>query len=181
MGEANSSRKHVGNRFEEFINAIFSYLDISTKKIILKIPYNTETGKRYYSCETEVVLSPFESVKSTSSQIHPKEIIVSLKTTTKDRMSKIFIDKILMEKFVEHPVSVIGISLNDIQRKNKNNISSTFVSNLFMVYTEFLTELGGYYYIDIPDKATTAPFNKHIFPFSKLIIKDIWHLIRTVS
>ena len=50
-----------------------------------------------------------------------------------------------------------------------------------MVYTEFLTPLEGYYYIDIPAKATSSPFTNHIFPFSKLIIKDIWNLIRITS
>ncbi len=181
LGESNSARKHVGNRFEEFIKALFSYLNISSKKIILKIPYKTESGTRYYRCETEIVLSPHDSVKSTSSNIHRDEIVVSLKTTTKDRMSKIFIDKILMERFVRNPVRVVGISINDVQRKNTDQIATTFVSNLFMVYTEFLTNLDGYYYIDIPVKATSSPFTNHIFPFSKLIIQDIWKLIRITS
>jgi len=179
LGEPNSARKHVGNRFEEFIKTLFLYLKISSKKIILKIPYETESGTRYYRCETEIVLSPYDLVKSTNSNIHPNETVVSLKTTTKDRMSKIFIDKILMERFVKNPVKVIGISINDVQRKDKNQISTTFVSNLFMVYTEFLTRLEGYYYIDIPVKATSSPFTNHIFPFSKLIIEDIWTFIRT--
>ena len=96
-------------------------------------------------------------------------------------MCKIFIDKLLMQEFVGHNVKVIGISLNDIQRKNDDNISSTFVSNLFMVYTEFLVQLEGYYYIDIPSNASKSPFNNYIFPFSNFITHDVWSLLNSTS
>ena len=35
----NSARKHVGNRFEEFMKAIFNEAGIANKRIVLKIPY----------------------------------------------------------------------------------------------------------------------------------------------
>jgi len=176
----NSARKHVGNRLEELVRILFSLLHIPLKKVTLKIPYETNTGIEYYRCETDVIISPFNSVKSTSQDIHPKEIIISLKTTTKDRMPKIFTDKILLEKFLQHPVRVLGISQNDVQRKDSNGdrkISFTFVSNLFMVYTKFLTKLEGYYYLDIPKKAKEYPFNQYISPFSQLVTKDLWELL----
>ncbi|MFZ2323427.1 MAG: hypothetical protein WAV89_07010 [Ignavibacteriaceae bacterium] len=182
MVQSNSARKHVGNRFEELIRTLFNDLGISLKKVVLKIPYETDEGEKFYRCETDVIISPFEKVKSDSKTIHPNEIILSLKTTTKDRMPKIFIDKVLMERFVGHPVKVVGISQNDIQRKeggSETKISYTFVSNLFMVYTKFLAQLEGYYYLDIPAKALEEPFNQHIFPFSKLILEDIWKMLRS--
>jgi hypothetical protein len=46
-----------------------------------------------------------------------------------------------------------------------------------MVYTRFLAQLEGYYYLDIPAKALERPFNQHIFPFSKLVLNDIWKLL----
>ena len=180
MVEPNSSRKHVGNRFEELIRAIFVELNISMKKIVLSIPYETEDGIKSYKCETDAIISPFKSVKSSPDDINPNEIVISLKTTTKDRMPKIFIDKILMEKFLGHPIRMVGISQNDIQRKEekgKIKISYTFVSNLFMVYTKFLAKLDGYYYLDIPKAALKKPFNKYIFPFSKFILEDVWKLL----
>lgn len=182
MVQSNSARKHVGNRFEELIRTLFNNLGISLKKVVLKIPYETDEGEKYYRCETDVIISPFENVKSNSKTIHPNEVVISLKTTTKDRMPKIFIDKVLMEKFVGHPVKVVGISQNDIQRKDskgETKISYTFVSNLFMVYTRFLAELEGYYYLDLPAKALDKPFNQHIAPFSKLILNDIWNMLRS--
>jgi hypothetical protein len=179
--ESNSARKHVGNRFEELIRTIFRSLDIKLKKIVLSIPYHTEQGESYYKCETDIVLSPFDKVKSTSLMIDPNEIVISLKTTTKDRMPKIFIDKLLMEKFLDRPVKMVGISQNDIQRKEgaKPTVNTTFVANLFMVYTQFLTDLNGYYYMDLPHRAKEEPFNRHIFRFSKLITKDVWDLLNS--
>lgn len=180
--EPNSARKHVGNRFEELIRSLLTEMNIPIKKVVLSIPYETDEGEKYYKCETDVIISPYESVRSDPKNIDPKEIVISLKTTTKDRMPKIFIDKILMERFLNHPVRMVGISQNDIQRKEDKGeikVSYTFVSNLFMVYTKFLAELEGYYYLDIPKRALESPFNKHIFPFSKFILKDIWDLLNT--
>ena len=178
--EQNSARKHVGNRFEELIRTLLTEINIPLKKIVLSIPYETESGIKYYKCETDVIISPYESVRSDTQNIDPNEIVLSLKTTTKDRMPKIFIDKILMEKFLEHPVRMIGISQNDVQRKQDKDgtkISYTFVSNLFMVYTKFLAKLEGYYYLDPPKKALELPFCNHIFPFSQFILKDIHTLL----
>ena len=180
--EPNSARKHVGNRFEELIRSLLTEMNVPIKKVVLSIPYETEEGEKYYKCETDVIISPYESVRSDPQDIDPHEIVISLKTTTKDRMPKIFIDKILMERFLSHPIRMVGISQNDIQRKEDSGeikVSYTFVSNLFMVYTKFLAELEGYYYLDIPKRALKAPFNKHIFPFSKFILKDIWNLLNS--
>ena len=178
----NSSRKHVGTRFEELIRTILVAAGIPAQKIVLSIPYDTDEGQKFYRCETDIIISPFDEIQSNTSTIHPQEIVISLKTTTKDRMPKIFIDKILMERFVGHPVKVLGISLNDVQRKDQGEdtkISYTFVSNLFMVYTIFLAELEGYYYLDPPPKALTSPFNQHVFRFSKFLLEDVWSLLRS--
>ncbi|WPD22971.1 MAG: hypothetical protein SD837_00110 [Candidatus Electrothrix scaldis] len=173
----NSSRKHVGNRFEELIRLVVTELGIQNDNVVFKIPYPSEQGEKMYSCETDIILSPHNSVQSETKFIDDKEIIVSLKTTSKDRMGKIFLDKLLMQKFAGHPVKVIGIFLNDVQRKQADKISYTFVSGLFMVYTKFLTELEGVYFVDPPPITKNSPYNQHIFPFSQFITEDIWKLL----
>jgi len=173
----NSARKHVGNRFEELIRNIFSQAGVTNDKVVFKIPYPSEEGDKYYSCETDIILSPHERVKSNTKTINEDEIVISLKTTSKDRMGKIFLDKLLMQKFPEHPVKVVGIFLNDVQRKNTDKISYTFVSGLFMVYTKFLIQLEGVYFIDPPPITKTAPYNEHISPFSQFIANDIWEVL----
>ena len=177
LSNPNSARKHVGNRFEELIRLIVTRASVSNKKVVFKIPYPTDEGEKMYSCETDMILSPLRKVQSDTKKIDSREIVVSLKTSSKDRMGKIFLDKLLMERFAGHPVKVIGIFLNDVQRKGAENISFTFVSGLFMVYTKFLCILEGVYFIDPPPKVKESPYNKHIFPFSKLIIEDIPELL----
>jgi hypothetical protein len=125
----------------------------------------------------DLIISPYEIVKSTTKDLDKNEIIVSVKTTSKDRMGKMFIDKILLEKFVNHPQKVIGIFLNDVQRKEDNNISFTLVSGLFMVYSKFLTQLEGIYYLDPPPNSNKKPYSNHMKPFSELITTDLKNLL----
>jgi len=175
----NSSRKHVGNRFEELIKVVFDEIGVTNKKVVLKIPYPSKEGQKTYKCENDLILSPFPEIKSTSTDLDPKEVVLSIKTTSKDRMGKIFIDKILLERFIGQPQKVIGIFLNDVQRKGTNNISYTLVSGLFMVYTEFLTELDGIYYLDPPPGSLVEPYTSHMKRFSELICNDIRTLLAT--
>jgi hypothetical protein len=199
--DPNSARKHVGNRFEELIKSVFTEIGVPNKKVVIKVPYDTEDGIKNYTCENDLILSPYPdlnsdsqrkqivlNVENTSSDeliltdsaeqaadkyISHKEIVVSVKTTSKDRMGKMFMDKILLEKFVGHNLKVIGIFLNDVQRKEHNNISYTLVSGLFMVYNKFITKLSGVYYLDPPPSAEKEPYNKYIKKFSLLITEDI--------
>lgn len=175
--DPNSARKHIGNRFEELIKIVFDEVQISNKKLVLSIPYPSEQGEKIYKCENDLIVSPYSEVLSNSFETNEKEIVISIKTTSKDRMGKIFIDKLLIEKFVNHPQKVIGIFNNDVQRKEGNNISFTLVSGLFMVYTKFLTELEGVYYLDPPPITKREPFKTHMKPFSELITKDIFELL----
>ena len=173
----NSARKHVGNRFEELMKVVFTEIGIVNKKQVLQIPYETDEGPKIYKCENDLILSPHDKVRSTNNSLDEKEIVVSTKTTSKDRMGKMFIDKILLERFVAHPQKVIGIFVNDVQRKEHNNISYTLVSGLFMVYTQFLTELQGIYYLDPPPNAFKKPYSNHIKCFSELITEDIHRIL----
>lgn len=177
LANPNSARKHVGNRFEELIKVIFTEIGIANKRTVLQIPYKTDEGEKTYKCENDLILSPFEKVKSTGKHLDEHEIVVSVKTTSKDRMGKMFIDKILLERFVNHEQKVIGIFLNDVQRKENDNISFTLVSGLFMVYSNFLTELEGIYYLDPPPNALKMPYSNYMKPFSELVTRDIWILL----
>ncbi|HAC22378.1 MAG TPA: hypothetical protein DCF91_09845 [Porphyromonadaceae bacterium] len=177
--DPNSSRKHVGNRFEELIRVIFDEIGIANKRVVLRIPYASEEGEKIYKCENDLILSSTEKVNSTSEYLDDKEIVVSVKTTSKDRMGKMFIDKILLERFVKHPQKVIGIFNNDVQRKENSDISFTLVSGLFMVYTQFLTQIEGVYYLDPPPTALKSPFNKYMKRFSELITNDVFVLFNS--
>lgn len=173
----NSARKHVGNRFEELLRTTINHLGVANKKITFMIPYESEEGEKLYRCETDLIISPYPKVKSTTNKLAENEVVLSFKTTSKDRMGKIFLDKMLMERFSGHQVKVAGIFLNDVQRKGADNISYTLVSGLFMVYTKFLTRLDGVYFLDPPPNTYLNPYKDHIFPFSEFVINDVWELL----
>lgn len=176
---SNSARKHIGNRLEELIKCVFDEIGITNKKVVLKIPYEQEGKTKTYKCENDLILSPYSKVKSSSTDINENELVVSVKTSSKDRMGKIFIDKLLLQEFVGHNVKVIGIFLNDVQRKKSDDISFTLVSGLFMVYTNFLTQLEGVYYFDAPPQAEKEPHKEHLHQFSTLITTHVWEVLST--
>jgi hypothetical protein len=173
----NSARKHAGNRFEELIRVTFNEIGITNAKMVIKIPYEITEGRKIYKCENDLILSPYNEIRSNSNSLDQNELVVSVKTTSKDRMGKIFIDKLLLEKFVGHKQGIIGIFLNDVQRQGHKKISYTLVSGLFMVYTRFLTELEGIYYLDPPPITLKSPFNSYIRRFSFLLTKDLRRLL----
>lgn len=182
LDNPNSARKHVGNRFEELLRLIITELGVSNKKIVFNIPYQTDNGEKLYKCETDVVISPHDEVLSDTQSVHPDEIVISSKTTSKDRMGKIFIDKLLLQKFTGNDdIKVVGIFQNDVQRATRKSgshtIAYTLVAGLFMVYTQFLTKMEAVYFVDPPPNAFRPPWSNHIFPFSKFVIEDIWKML----
>jgi hypothetical protein len=111
------------------------------------------------------------------------KIIGSIKTSSKDRIDKIFIDKYLYTKLTNTLTPHIAIFLNDVQRKNTRReneygINSTFLPGHFIGYTIKLNPLDGVYYCDIrPNMRTGAVLKDHIKTFDHLICEDIWKLI----
>jgi hypothetical protein len=120
-------------------------------------------------------------VASETRLIHPKEIVGSVKTTSKDRIDKIFLDKFLLTKLLGRPVPVVTIFLHDVQRSKKGNsifgINSTFKSNHFLGYTLALNRLDGVYYVDPrPEMMTNERLREQISDFSRFLTHDLWAL-----
>ena len=64
------------------------------------------------------------------------KVIGSIKTSSKDRIDKIFMDKFLYNQLTEKATPHIAIFLNDVQRKktrreNSYSVHSTFLSGHF--------------------------------------------------
>lgn len=78
--------------------------------------------------------------------------IVSVKTSSKNRLDKVFIDKFLYNRLTEKATPHFAIFLNDVQRKGqegKYGISAIFLPDHFNGYTVKLNPLDGVYYCDI--------------------------------
>lgn len=111
------------------------------------------------------------------------KVIGSIKTSSKDRIDKIFIDKFLYNKLTEKETPHIAIFLNDVQRKNNKReneygINVTFLPGHFKGYTLKLNPLDGVYYCDIrPNMKTEKILKDHIKTFDNLLIDDIWKFL----
>ncbi|WP_123537475.1 hypothetical protein [Halosimplex salinum] len=168
----NKARKHAGLRFESVIEGLVDEMGIANDNHFFKIPIG-ESGDEY-SCEVDMILGPHDNMRSTKTALDPEETLVSIKTTSKDRMTKIFTDKMLMSQFLEQDVDLLAFFLHDVQRKGEDGINSTFVSNNYYIYYEYLTPMEGTYFIDPPSKITEDGYENKLSTFKDLILEDIW-------
>lgn len=70
-----------------------------------------------------------------------------MKTTSKDRIDKVFLDKFLLTKLLGRDIPVIAVFLHDVQRARRGEsifgVNSTFKMNHFLGYTVALNKLWG--------------------------------------
>src|SRR3989339_335764 len=173
-GQSNTARKLNGDLFEHFIRLIIREIGIDCKSGVVQIPIIVKDEKLFnFSYQHDLIVEFDNEIK----------LIGSIKTSSKDRIDKIFIDKFLYNKLTEKSTPHIAIFLNDVQRKNtkKDNeygINSTFLPGHFKGYTVKLNPLDGVYYCDIrPNMKTESILKDHIKTFDNLLIDDIWKLI----
>ncbi len=173
-GQSNTARKLNGDLFEHFIRLIIRELGIDCKSGVIQVPVIAE-GEALFnmSYQHDLIIGNEDDVK----------VIGSIKTSSKDRIDKIFIDKFLYNKLTEKATPHIAIFLNDIQRKktsteNQYGVSATFLPGHFKGYTVKLNPLDGVYYCDIrPNMRTERILKDHIKTFDHLLIEDIWKFI----
>jgi hypothetical protein len=175
-GKSNTARKINGDLFERLICLLISELGIDCQSGVVRIPLLVDdiSAEASMSYQHDLIISVQEEVK----------IIGSVKTSSKDRIDKIFIDKFLYNKLAEKAIPHIAIFLNDVQRKktkrpNKFGINATFLPGHFKGYTIKLNPLDGVYYCDIRPNMKTDPFlRKHIHTIDHLFCRDLWTLLQ---
>ena len=106
--------------------------------------------------------------------------IGSVKTSSKDRLDKIFIDKFLYNRLTNSTTPHFAIFLNDVQRKGKEphfGINTTFLTGHFKGYTIKLNPLDGVYYCDLrPNMLTDRILSEQIHSLDVLLTEDIYLL-----
>lgn len=171
--EPQFARKNVGTRFEDFICALLHSTGVTFKRgLTVAVPVGKE--KLIYHATSDLVISPFTTVKSSSHGFAPEEIIVSVKTSSKDRMKLIFTDRYLLTRASSRDAKVIALFLNDVQRMGQDGIASTFVADLFLVFCNFFGDLNGVYFIDPPRHIGDPQWGDLLKRFDTLITKDLW-------
>lgn len=173
-GQSNTARKLNGDLFEHFIRLIIREIGIDCKAGTIQVPVIVDGQPTFnMSYQHDLIIEKESDIK----------VIGSIKTSSKDRIDKIFIDKFLYNKLTEKATPHIAIFLNDVQRKNskKENeygINATFLPGHFKGYTVKLNPLDGVYYCDIrPNMRTEDILKDHIKTFDNLLIEDIWKFI----
>lgn len=143
----NQSRKRVGQLFETLVKLIIQQVGLECEPRTINIPVPGFPGYEM-SYQLDLVFSRNKAIVAAETEfIHVTEIVGSVKTTSKDRLDKVFLDKYLLTKLLGRNVPVVAIFLHDVQcaRKGKSifGINSTFKSNHFLCYTVALNRMDG--------------------------------------
>jgi len=177
----NQSRKRVGQLFESLVKLIIQEIGLECEPRTINLPIPGYPGYKM-SYDLDLVFSRNQAIIAKETQfIHPSEVVGSVKTTSKDRIDKIFLDKFLLTKLLGRNIPVIAIFLHDVQRAQRGNsifgINSTFQSNHFLGYTVALNKLDGVYYVDPrPEMFTNKRLREQIHDFQQFLVKDLWTL-----
>jgi len=177
----NQSRKRVGQLFEILVKLIIQELGLECEPRTINIPIPGYPGYEM-SYELDLVFSRNKAIVAAETRfIHESEIVGSVKTTSKDRIDKVFLDKYLLTKLLGREVPVIAIFLHDVQRAKAGNsifgVNSTFKSNHFLGYTVALNRLDGVYYVDPrPEMLSSERLREQIRDFQTFLVRDLWRL-----
>ena len=167
--KSNTARKLNGDLFERLIRLIILEIGIDVTEGTISVPVKingTEAFKMKY--QHDLIIKVDNNTTA----------IGSVKTSSKDRIDKIFIDKFLYNRLTDTKIPHFAIFLNDVQRKGKEGkyaINATFLPGHFKGYTIKLNPLDGVYYFDIrPNMKTEDILKDHIKTFDHFLIKDVW-------
>ncbi len=167
--KSNTARKLNGDLFERFIRFIMIETGIPVTDGTISVPVKINGEEAFLMKYQHDLIVKVDNIT---------KAIGSVKTSSKDRIDKIFIDKFLYNKLTDSETPHFAIFLNDVQRKGKDGkygISATFLPGHFKGYTIKLNPLDGVYYFDIrPNMATEKILKDHIKTFDHFLIEDVW-------
>jgi len=174
-GMSNQARKLNGDLFERFIRLLIVSLNIDCISGTMQIPVKDTNGSVLLksSYQHDLLISKDAELK----------VIGSVKTSSKDHIDKVFMDKLLYNRLTDTALPHIAIFLNDVQRKktrreNEYGINSTFLSGHFKAYTIKLNSLDGVYYCDIrPNMVEDALLAQQIKTIDHFFYSDLWELL----
>jgi hypothetical protein len=179
----NQSRKRIGQLFESLVKLVIQEVGVTCEPRVVNLPIPEFPGS-VMSYELDLVFSRNKAIIASETKfLHPAEVVGSVKTTSKDRIDKVFLDKFLLTKLLGRDVPVIAIFLHDVQRAKRGQsifgINSTFKTNHFLGYTVALNRLDGVYYVDPrPEMMTNVRLREQIRDFQCFLVKDLWTLAR---
>lgn len=171
--KSNTARKINGDLFERFIRLIIERCGLEVTEGTIRVPVKVD-GQEAFKMNYQHDLNLIKDGEVMA--------IGSVKTSSKDRLDKVFIDKFLYNRLTEKATPHFAIFLNDVQRKGqegKYGISATFLPGHFKGYTVKLNPLDGVYYCDIRPNMISEPILKyHIKTFDHFLFSDMWDFVK---
>lgn len=175
-GASNQARKINGDLFERFIQLLLREIGVICNTGTVQVPiYLGGEIQFHMSYQHDLLLYNGDELK----------VIGSVKTSSKDRIDKIFMDKFLYSKLTETALPHIAIFLHDVQRKktskeNSYGVNSTFLTGHFKAFTIKLNPSDGVYYCDIrPNMQQDGLLKQHIRTIDHFFCSDVWSLIES--
>ena len=170
--ENNKAKKLNGDLFEVFIRLLIAEIGVTVKEMTEKVTVRANDQYSFdMNYQHDVMLYKGEELRA----------IGSVKTSSKDRGDKVFVDKFLYNKLTDLDIPHFAIYLNDVQRAGKApkfHVNSTFLTAHFMGYTVKLNPLDGVYYCDITHLMQQNDILlKEIHTLDKLFVDDIWKFV----
>lgn len=171
--ESNFARKLNGDLFERQIQIWIKRMGVECSSATVRVPVLVDGVKQCdMNFQHDLVVQSADAVK----------IIGSVKTSSKDRIGKIFVDKMLLKALTGEAVPQIAIFLNDVQRGKKSDksykVSSTFLPGHFKAYTIKVNPLDGVYYCDLrPNMKTDPLLSSAISRIDNFFCEEIWSFL----
>lgn len=177
-GKSNTARKINGDLFERLILLLVERLGVDCGGGVVKVPVVVDDEQQFtMSYQHDLILRAEGKVRA----------IGSVKTSSKDRIDKIFIDKFLYNQLTESYTPHLAIFLNDVQRGRRKQlpngaetfrVSSTFLPGHFKGYTIKLNPLDGVYYCDIrPNMQEDPILKRYVKTIDHFFSTDLWNMI----
>lgn len=174
---AQTARKNFGTRYEEIVRDLLGALGFGQRGVSFALSYEAAAGvTQTFRNQVDLVVSESFPVRSTARSLDPDEIVMSIKTSSKDRFAKIFLDKEMLSFVTGQSIKVLALFHNDVQRSGLAGTSVTFVAGNFAAYVEKFGPLDGVYYVDPPPHILREPWSRYLKTFDDLLLTDLWEL-----
>ena len=173
---ANQAKKINGDLFERLVRLLMKAVHVDCDSGVLPVVIKDDAGNNLLKMNYQHDLIGRKNGKVA--------FLGSVKTSSKDRIDKIFIDKLLFNRFTNSETPYIAVFLNDVQRAKsqtfgKHRINSTFLSGHFKAYTLRLTSIDGVYYCDLRPNMKSDPFlAQRIYGIDRLFFDELGKYVK---
>lgn len=169
---SNRARKVNGQLFEKLIRIVLMEIGVKVSEGTVKVPVVVDGQSMFeMSYQHDVIVGDKNEPSA----------IGSVKTSSKDRVDKIFIDKFLYNRLTGRDVPHFAVFLNDVQRAGQEpsyRVNTTFLTGHFKGYTVKLNPLDGVYYCDLrPVMEEDQLLRENIRKLNYLLVDDIWRFL----